>query len=76
MAVTGPRVAALRGVTYPAFMSGATGENGSVPLALIQMACGDDPVANLERALTRVEEAARSGARLVCLADLVKRFRD
>ena len=72
VAVTGPRVAALQGVTYPAFMPGATGENGSVPLALIQMACTDDPVANLERALARVEEAARSGARLVCLQELFR----
>jgi N-carbamoylputrescine amidase len=53
-------------------MSDATGEKGCVPLALIQMACSDDPVANLERALVRVEEAARSGARLVCLQELFR----
>ncbi|MDH3212879.1 MAG: carbon-nitrogen hydrolase [Myxococcales bacterium] len=53
-------------------MPGATGGARSVPLALIQMACSEDPVANLERALLRVEEAARRGARIVCLPELFR----
>ncbi|MDZ7773456.1 MAG: carbon-nitrogen hydrolase [Balneolaceae bacterium] len=39
-------------------------------LALIQHPCTDDPQANLERACGLVEEAARGGARLVCLQEL------
>jgi N-carbamoylputrescine amidase len=50
-------------------MAGAT---DAVPLALIQMACSDDPGANLERALHRIEAAARSGARIVGLQELFR----
>jgi len=41
-------------------------------LGLIQMRCGEDATANLERAVARVEEAARSGARVVCLQELFR----
>ncbi len=41
-------------------------------LALVQMACGPDPEKNLQRAATRVEEAARAGAQVVCLPELFR----
>ncbi len=41
-------------------------------IALIQMACGADTGANLAAALTRVEDAARRGARVVCLPELFR----
>jgi N-carbamoylputrescine amidase len=44
----------------------------ALPVGLVQMRCGDDPGENLERALGRVEEAARSGARVVCLQELFR----
>jgi len=43
-----------------------------LPVALVQMRCGDDPAANLEKALGRIEEAASAGARLVCLQELFR----
>jgi N-carbamoylputrescine amidase len=45
---------------------------GSVPIALIQLAISEDPRENLERALARIEEAATSGARLICLPELFR----
>src|SRR5262245_49900781 len=47
-------------------------ENRRVTVGLIQMACGDDPAANLEKALERVREAARRGAQIVCLSELFR----
>jgi N-carbamoylputrescine amidase len=44
----------------------------ALPIGLVQMRCSDDPGENLERALARVEEAARSGARVVCLQELFR----
>ncbi len=41
-------------------------------LGLVQMACTPDPEENLRRALGRVEEAARSGAKVVCLPELFR----
>jgi N-carbamoylputrescine amidase len=41
-------------------------------VGLVQMAMSADPAANLEQAITKVAEAARAGARLVCLPELFR----
>jgi len=41
-------------------------------VALVQMALGKDPDKNLRRAVTKIEEAARKGANLVCLPELFR----
>jgi N-carbamoylputrescine amidase len=41
-------------------------------VALVQMAMTADPAANLDRAISRVAEAARSGAQVVCLPELFR----
>jgi N-carbamoylputrescine amidase len=43
-----------------------------VPIGLVQMSCGEDPAENLDKALSRVEEAAARGARIVCLQELFR----
>ena len=45
-------------------------QEGKFTLGLVQMACTPDLRANLDRALERVERAARSGAQVVCLPEL------
>jgi len=46
--------------------------DGRFTVGLVQMACSTDPDANLQTAVSRVEEAARSGARVVCLPELFR----
>jgi len=41
-------------------------------VALIQMACAADPGENLRLAVSRVEEAARAGAAVICLPELFR----
>ncbi|MCE9615734.1 MAG: carbon-nitrogen hydrolase [Lentisphaerae bacterium] len=41
-------------------------------LGLVQMACGDDPAANMARALDLMAEAVRGGAQLICLPELFR----
>src|ERR1700735_653280 len=41
-------------------------------VGLVQMSCGPDPDANLEKAADRVREAARAGADVVCLPELFR----
>ncbi len=41
-------------------------------IALIQMSCAPDTEANLDKAVTRVREAARAGANIVCLPELFR----
>jgi N-carbamoylputrescine amidase len=41
-------------------------------IALVQMACGLNPQDNLDRAVERIREAARNGARIVCLQELFR----
>jgi N-carbamoylputrescine amidase len=43
-----------------------------VPVALVQMRCGDDPEANFQHALAQCERAARDGATLICLPELFR----
>jgi N-carbamoylputrescine amidase len=44
----------------------------ALPIGLVQMRCGENPQENLERALAKIEAAARDGARLVCLQELFR----
>ncbi len=44
----------------------------SVPIALVQMSCAEDPRENLSTALARVEAAAGDGAEVVCLQELFR----
>jgi N-carbamoylputrescine amidase len=41
-------------------------------VGLIQMSCGPDPDANLDKAADRVREAARAGAQVICLPELFR----
>ena len=43
-----------------------------VAVGLVQMQCGEAPAKNFDRALTGIEEAARRGARIVCLQELFR----
>ncbi len=44
----------------------------ALPVALIQMSCVADPARNVQTALSHVAQAARSGAKLVCLPELFR----
>jgi len=41
-------------------------------LGLVQMSCGPDPAANLEKAGARIRQAARDGAQVICLQELFR----
>ncbi len=43
-----------------------------VTLGLLQMACSDDPEANLQKALAAAERAAQQGARIICTQELFR----
>jgi N-carbamoylputrescine amidase len=47
-------------------------ENSKFRVGLVQMSCGPDPDANLEKAAERVREAARQGADVICLPELFR----
>ena len=49
-----------------------TGAPSTVSIGLVQMSCAEDLAQNLEKALARTEEAARRGARIVCLPELFR----
>jgi N-carbamoylputrescine amidase len=49
-------------------MTSKDGDRATV--GLIQMRCAPEPAANLETAIRRIEEAAHSGAQVVCLQEL------
>ncbi len=42
----------------------------TVTIGLVQMNCAESKVANVEKALARVAEAAAAGANIVCLQEL------
>jgi len=46
--------------------------SGKYTVALVQMAMGTDPGENLEKGVARVREAARRGAKVVCLPELFR----
>ncbi len=41
-------------------------------IGLVQMSCSPDPDANLKKAITRIREAAREGAEIICLQELFR----
>jgi N-carbamoylputrescine amidase len=41
-------------------------------VGLVQMSCGPDPDANVAKAVSRVKDAARQGAHIVCLPELFR----
>ncbi len=41
-------------------------------IALVQMSCEAEPRRNLDKALTRIEEAAARGAKIICLQELFR----
>jgi predicted amidohydrolase len=43
-----------------------------VTVGLVQMTCAQQPEPNLEKALTRIGEAAQQGAQIVCLQELFR----
>ncbi len=44
----------------------------STNVALVQMQCGTDPAANLEKAIGSIRDSAKSGAEIVCLPELFR----
>ncbi|MFN8689092.1 MAG: nitrilase-related carbon-nitrogen hydrolase, partial [Cyclobacteriaceae bacterium] len=44
----------------------------SVRVGLVQMSCSADPEQNLQKAVTKVREAAAKGAQIVCLQELFR----
>jgi len=43
-----------------------------ITVGLIQMSCGPGPEANLKKAIGRIGEAAKKGARIICLPELFR----
>jgi len=43
-----------------------------IKVALVQMSCANDPIANLAKAVQRIEAAAKKGAKIVCLQELFR----
>src|SRR3954451_4750913 len=46
--------------------------DASSRVALVQMQCGTDPAANLEKAIQFIRDAAKQGAEIVCLPELFR----
>jgi len=47
-------------------------KSNQVKIALVQMSCGENPAANLAKAVERIEAAATKGAQVVCLQELFR----
>ena len=48
------------------------GDSAKTQVALVQMQCGAEPAANLERAIGFIRDAAKLGAQIVCLPELFR----
>lgn len=48
------------------------GRDNFLTIGLIQMRCAADPQANLDKAVERIQQAARQGAQVVCLQELFR----
>jgi len=48
------------------------GQSEITKVALVQMQCGTDPAANLEKAIAFIGDAAQRGAEIVCLPELFR----
>ena len=46
--------------------------SSSFTVGLVQMSCGTDPAANLDRAIDGIERAAARGAQVICLQELFR----
>jgi len=44
----------------------------TISVGLVQMSCSTDPAANLDKAVARVREATKRGAKVVCLQELFR----
>ena len=49
-----------------------TSKTGPLHVAVVQMSCSTDVVQNLQKAVTRIGEAAQQGAQVVCLQELFR----
>jgi N-carbamoylputrescine amidase len=47
-------------------------DSAKTQVALVQMQCGPEPAANLERAVEFIRDAAKQGAQIVCLPELFR----
>jgi N-carbamoylputrescine amidase len=47
-------------------------KSNRVKIGLIQMSCDQKPAANVKKAITRIGEAAKSGAQIICLQELFR----
>src|ERR1044072_3083034 len=47
-------------------------KSNTIKVGLIQMTCDQDPAKNLKKAITRVGEAAKKGAQIICLQELFR----
>ena len=65
-------VATMKPTTDDKGSSPAAGGARGLRVALIQMACAEDPARNLSRALEAIAEAAGRGAGIVCLPELFR----
>lgn len=49
-----------------------TKEREQIKVGLVQMSCGENPAANLAKAIERLKAAAKKGAQIVCLQELFR----
>ena len=53
-------------------MAASTKDKEQYTVALVQMSCGAEPEANVDRAVAKVRDAAEKGANIVCLPELFR----